>query len=235
MRLGLLRFKSSRVQRTFESLSKLAHGRCRRLDARVEREAVDRERGAEVKQGGAAEGLLGAVVETRRHDLEPQVRRERGRGAERDAGGPCLEGTQLGIAVGSALRKNGDRAPSDQDGARHLERLGVLREIPTRVLAAVHRDRLERPHDEADDRHPEQRCLREERHPPRRETQEEGGIDEPIRMVEHEDDWAFERHPLYTGDLDAAEEDPDQHPQQGTEHDLHTTRAVVARASRHPA
>src|SRR5205823_3374159 len=81
MRLGLLRFKSSRVQRTFESLSKLAHGSCRRLDARVEREAVDRERGAEVKQGGAAEGLLGAVVETRRHDLEPQVRRERGRGA----------------------------------------------------------------------------------------------------------------------------------------------------------
>ena len=99
----------------------------------------------------------------------------------------------------------------------------------------MHRNRFDRAHDGADNRHPEQRRLREERHAPRSETEKKCRIDQPVRMVEHEDDGTFGRDSLDSRDLDAAEEDPQHQPQERTQQGSHATAAVDTRDSRQAA
>src|SRR5438105_3983605 len=163
------------------------------------------------------------------------MRRQRSRGAQSDPSGPCLERPQFGITVRCPLRKNGDRAAADQHGASGLECLGVLSQVGSGVLAPIHRDRFDRARDGADNRHAEQRRLREERHAPRCETEKKCRINQPVRMVEHEDDGTFGRNSLDSRDLDAPEEDPQHQPQEGTQQRSHATAAVGTRDSRHAA
>ena len=85
----------------------------------------------------------------------------------------------------------------------------------------MHRNRLERPAEEPDDRNAEQRRLGEERDPPRSQAKQERGIDEPAGMIQHEDDRAARRYPLGARYLDASEEYAEDQPEERAEERPH--------------
>src|SRR2546430_11472027 len=83
--------------------------------------------------------------------------------------------------------------------------------------------------------HPEQRGLREQRDTSRGEAQQERGIDQPARVVQHEDHRTLRGHPLDTRDFDTAEEDAQDETEQRPEERPHDDGSPSARPPRQAA
>src|SRR5207237_5961399 len=122
------------------------------------------------------------------------------------------------------LGAGGDGAAAPQKPRRALEGLAVEgRRVARLVLLAVDGDGVERADEEADDGHAEERRLGEEGDTARGEAEEEGRIDERVRVVEDEEARARARDALAPDHLDAAEEDT----QREEQHDLDDTPQQV--------
>ena len=69
-----------------------------------------------------------------------------------------------------------------------------------------------------DDGHAKERRFGEERNVTRRETQEEYGIDERVRVIEYKDDGSIERNTFDTRNLDALEVDSQRKPHESNDY-----------------
>jgi hypothetical protein len=112
------------------------------------------------------------------------------------------------ISFGSSCDTPGkDRQPPGEKSRGLLEGLAVLGDVGNGILTAIDRDRAEGPHDRANDRHAEQRCLGEKGNGPRREAQEEERIDERVGMVDDENHRTLPWNALGAFVLDSPEEE----------------------------
>ena len=120
-------------------------------------------------------------------------------GGQRDARRARLQRPELGVGVRDPLGKERHGAPRRQ--LRPAAREACV--VAGRVAAAgagfvrpVDRDAAERFHDQPTDRVPKERALREEaRGEPSRHAQDHR-IEEPVRMIENENQWLPGRDPL---------------------------------------
>jgi hypothetical protein len=107
-----------------------------------------------------------------------------------------------------AFRTYRDCPASREQTARFDKRFRVSSNIGSLVLTPVNRERVHRTNEEADNRHPKQGLLRQKRHGPRRETENKDRIDQPVRVIENENNGLLLGNPIQADDFDAAEEDP---------------------------
>ncbi len=216
-RFARIRLQRQVRERVLDPLRQRFHRIARRLPCRVDRNRSDRDAVAEVEQGVAAKAVLGRV-ENRRWD-DKDVGTICSAAPEGDSRGAGLELLQSRFTVRGPLGENGDGASAHEQRPSGGEGLAILRSRIV-VLRAIDRNRVETAREPSDQRHFEDRRLRQERDRPRREAEQEKWIDQSVRMI-HRENHRPGRHLLPSNDLDAPEEDVRDEPEKWRDEAAH--------------